>query len=129
MVPRRQARLGTGGRLKFRAVILVASATLLALAAGGGSQGKQGPRFPVSGGSPVNSSVGVRHAGEPRLESQLTQVAQASSAHGTAAALSSAATQGLDVDHGLVRVVVDAKAGRDAASESAIVTAGGSVVA
>src|SRR4051812_31717222 len=92
---------------------------LSALVISGASQSRQGPAMVGVGGMGAGSGAPVvSHAGESRLDSQLAQVAQSSKLSGATAAIDTARSQNIDVEHGLVRVVVDAKAGRDAASEA-----------
>jgi hypothetical protein len=67
------------------------------------------------------------HVGEPRLDSQLVQVADSARSHGSAAALASARAQSLDVSHGMVRVIVAARQGRVAPARAAIDALGGQV--
>ncbi len=67
------------------------------------------------------------HVGEPRLDSQLVQVADSARSHGSAAALATAKAQSIDVSHGRVRVIVQARPGQVVSAESAIEALGGEV--
>ncbi len=122
-------------RLRVKWVVLLAFSVLTALALSGASLGRQGPPgASIGGGRGLGlglsaGSLGLSHQGEPRLESQLAQVALSARTHGAAAALETARSQKIDTDQGQVRVIVDPKADRVAASESAVNAAGGSVVA
>src|SRR5437763_360152 len=101
-----------------------------ALALSGAGLGRQGPGVPgVAGhGRGVGPLVAPR-SGNPHLDSQLAQVVLSARAHGAAAGLEAAKARKIGVDHGQVRVIVEAKTHRDAGSVTAVTAAGGTVLA
>ena len=99
---------GTGWRGAWACLggVAAAGAVAAVLASAGAAAG----RVPLP-------PVVLAHVGEQRLDSQLVQVADSARSHGSAAAVASAKAQSLDVSHGMVRVIVQARPGQVVTAE------------